>query len=286
MDPMTEANHSQEGNYEVDQASGRVQFGNGVRGRRLPLGMKTSVEGKHPRSKDESCGPLPPFERNNYFLGKILTADDLQAEQEYVNEKRRLLNRLIHGVGVLCGLTVRKQQGSCLTIAAGVALDACGREIVVPHDMTVDLTEHLVGRDGETTAYVWLQYAECGVDPVPTVGSADDAEEGAFSRVKESYHVGVEWDHMDDGALDDPCHPRSHPGKWSNAAKDHAVVLARVHIRIKEGAMVIHTIDGDLRKTVYTNENLYEALQGLRKEIAVFRRQKMKCPHCNQEFDV
>jgi hypothetical protein len=285
MDPTTEANHSQGGSYEVDRASGRVQFGNGVRGRRLPPGKNTSADGERPRPKDEACGPLQPFERNNYFLGKVLTADDLQAEQEYVNAKRRLLNRLIHGVGVLCGLTVRKQQGSRLTITAGVALDGCGREIVVPHDVTIDLTEHLPRRDGKKAAYVWLQYAEWGVDPVPTVGSADDAEEQAYSRIKESYHIGVGWDRTNDRAHDGPCHPRSHPGKRLNAAKDHAVILARVHVTTKKGALTIHTLDEAPRKTVYSHEQLYEAIQGLRKQIAVFRRQKMTCPHCNTEFE-
>jgi len=286
MDPTTEANHNQEGSYDVDKVSGQVQFGNGVRGRRLPPGKKTSADGERPRPKDEPCGPLQPFERNNYFLGKVLTTDDLHAEQEYVNEKQRLLNRLIHGVGVLCGLTVRTQQGSRLTITAGVALDSCGREIVVPHDVTIDLTEHLPRRDGETTAYVWLQYAECGVDPVPTVGSADDAEEVTYSRIKESYHIGVEWDHTDDRAPDDQGHPLSHPRKRSSTVKDHAVTLARVHIRTKEGAVAIRTIEGEPRKTVYSHEQLYETIQCLRKQIAGFRRQKMTCPHCNTEFEV
>ena len=34
-----------------------------------------------------------PFERNKYFYGKLLTVDDFETEQRYMNDKRRVLNR-------------------------------------------------------------------------------------------------------------------------------------------------------------------------------------------------
>ena len=46
------------------------------------------------------------FERNNYYYGKMLTSRDFQNEQSYMNDKRRLGNRLFQGSGIVYGLDV------------------------------------------------------------------------------------------------------------------------------------------------------------------------------------
>jgi hypothetical protein len=78
------------------------------------------------------CGVCHPssFERNNYFTGKLLSAGDLQAEQRYFNDKRSLINRMVLGWGIVCGLEVTLEDG-CLVVAPGLALDCCGRELLV-----------------------------------------------------------------------------------------------------------------------------------------------------------
>lgn len=38
---------------------------------------------------------LLPFERNRYYVGKLLTSADFQAEQTYNNHKRRFLNEMM-----------------------------------------------------------------------------------------------------------------------------------------------------------------------------------------------
>ena len=43
-------------------------------------------------------------ERNNYYYGKLMTVRDFLDEQRYFNEKRWLINRMISGWGVVCGL--------------------------------------------------------------------------------------------------------------------------------------------------------------------------------------
>ena len=48
---------------------------------------------------------LRQFERNKYFYGKLMTVSDFELEQEYFNGKRYLLNRLIHGKGLLFGFS-------------------------------------------------------------------------------------------------------------------------------------------------------------------------------------
>ena len=44
--------------------------------------------------------------RNNYFPGKRLTPDGLRIEQKYLVDRRHLLNRAIHGWGVVYGYAV------------------------------------------------------------------------------------------------------------------------------------------------------------------------------------
>ena len=72
-----------------------------------------------------------PFKRVNFFEGQLLSAQDLRDEQVYHNRKRKLLNRCLHGSGVICGLEVSIDD-NFLSIEPGLALDCCGREIYVP----------------------------------------------------------------------------------------------------------------------------------------------------------
>src|SRR5258705_5142121 len=73
------------------------------------------------------------FVRNRYFYGKLLDVYHFELEQDYSNGKRWLLNRLISGYGVVCGLDVQpadKVRG--VKVTSGIAIDRAGREIVVP----------------------------------------------------------------------------------------------------------------------------------------------------------
>jgi hypothetical protein len=77
--------------------------------------------------------------RNQYFEGKRLTADSFRVEQGYALERRRLLNRAIHGWGVVYGYAIQgaaahggqaKIPPGRLQIGPGLALDECGRELL------------------------------------------------------------------------------------------------------------------------------------------------------------
>src|SRR5262249_27195486 len=84
--------------------------------------------------KDKKCGvcAIPSFERNNYFYGKLLTVRDSVDEQCFINEKRGLINRMVLGSGVVCGLDVTWDAAKReLVVSKGLALDCCGREILV-----------------------------------------------------------------------------------------------------------------------------------------------------------
>ena len=76
--------------------------------------------------------------RNNYFYGKQLSPNSFQVEQRYMLERRHLLNRAIHGWGVVYGYGITAEapvackQGrpARLKVGAGLALDPCGRELL------------------------------------------------------------------------------------------------------------------------------------------------------------
>ena len=77
------------------------------------------------------------FERNNYFYGKLLTSKDFQNEQGYMNDKRRLVNRTLHGMGIVYGMDVVAADDSSIILQSGMALDAGGREVVVPQTQVI-----------------------------------------------------------------------------------------------------------------------------------------------------
>ena len=96
----------------------------------------------------EDCKLKQP-ENVKFFSGQLLNVADFDQEKNYFNEKRHLLNRAIHGSGIVCGLELTKielikencicgPEGTVETISrwiaelsAGVALDCLGREIIV-----------------------------------------------------------------------------------------------------------------------------------------------------------
>jgi hypothetical protein len=55
----------------------------------------------------EPCLKVPQFDRLSFFYGQMLGPYDLQREQAYFKEKLKLINRCLHGYGVLCGLEVK-----------------------------------------------------------------------------------------------------------------------------------------------------------------------------------
>jgi hypothetical protein len=97
---------------------------------------------------------MTDFERPHYFPGKLLTAEDFELEQRYHIEKRRLLNRMLHGVGIVSGLAVSGGAGGTVTIDPGFALDPRGREILVCEPQQLAIPE-----SGDPVS-VCLLYAE------------------------------------------------------------------------------------------------------------------------------
>jgi hypothetical protein len=99
-------------------------------------------------TRQRDCLPcdIPPFCRNNYYTGKLLTERDLTAEQRYLIDKLRLHHLALHGWGIICGLRV-KPHPYCpdkkVILEPGMAIDGCGREIWVRHEVEICLPKPL-----------------------------------------------------------------------------------------------------------------------------------------------
>ena len=121
-------------------------------------------------------------ERPNYFVGMVITADDLRQEQEYMRDREWAHNRL-HGWGVVSGLEVEatKPGSGRILVHPGSALDRCGREIVLTKAIEVEVPGASTSKRPECVDVV-IAYGEEGIDPVP-VG----AEEGGLlpTRIRE-----------------------------------------------------------------------------------------------------
>jgi len=148
-----------------------------------------------------ACAKLEVPQRNHYFYGELLDETKLRREQGYLNEKRWMLNRLGLGKGVLCGLTVTWTQ-DLVCISPGVAIDGCGREIVVPEAIVTVDPWQTTDDSGRPTArlatagahYVslCLAYLECPTDFAPVlVTDCDTSNRTAPSTIMEKYAVLV-----------------------------------------------------------------------------------------------
>lgn len=131
-----------------------------------------------------------PFERNRYFYGKLLTVRDFETEQRYCTGKRSLLNRVVTGAGVVCGLGVMASDESTLMIGSGMALDYQGREIVVPEPLfrKVQMLEGQETLNGRQDAFLCLGYAEEDVEPVNAIGAQGGAER-QFDLTREGFRL-------------------------------------------------------------------------------------------------
>lgn len=128
-------------------------------------------------------------DRNRYFTGKLMTARDFEAEQRYMNDRRRLGNRLLHGMGVVSGLNVLLLDGQTFSLEAGMAVDALGREVVVEEPCTKRLSVLDGFASCRDTAWLCLRYRE---EPREETFSAEAAATGALEPEHNSIHEGYE----------------------------------------------------------------------------------------------
>lgn len=143
---------------------------------------------------------LKALERNRFFYGKLLTAEDFIAEQNYYNTKSRLINSLLFGSGVVTGLNVIKADESSVAIDRGVALDHAGREIIVPEPMIVKINEldgyeeFIRENTDYSRAYLCIEYNETRTQPIHSIAKSalDDENDGPeYNRITEGFSLYI-----------------------------------------------------------------------------------------------
>ncbi|MGD9749811.1 MAG: collagen-like protein, partial [Acidimicrobiia bacterium] len=150
------------------------------------------------------CGLHTP-KRNTYFDGKLLVARDFTDEQAYHRGHRHLHNSLLHGTGVVCGLRlIQHPTAECraehLVLEPGLALDCCGREVIVPERVLIPLKELLErdqdladALDGTRHLRIGLRRCDTGAEPVPVIlPDCGPADARRFSRVAEGFEFVLE----------------------------------------------------------------------------------------------
>jgi hypothetical protein len=89
--------------------------------------------------------------RPTFYEGEILPAADLGATVDYARDQMARHARSAHGWGIVTGLeltsksatTAAGQSYAQVTVAAGLAIDGTGREIIVPADVQLDPNDFL-----------------------------------------------------------------------------------------------------------------------------------------------
>lgn len=167
-----------------------------------------------------------PYERNNYFYGKLLSVDDFESEQRYMNDKRRLINRFMHGCGVVCGLGVVLVDEDTVSLEIGLALDFAGREILVDKPVLLRLPdmEGFMDISGETGnnsyQYLCIEYAEAEKDPVYGVaGGSSFGEEVCYNKIAEGYHLYLTGQEPEQGNAADACYEETKVIYWGNGVR-------------------------------------------------------------------
>lgn len=163
-----------------------------------------------------------PFIRNRYFKGKLLTSEDFVEEQQYMNDKRRLVNRWMLGAGIAAGLEVIKVDDYSISLEMGLALDYAGREIVV--DMpaiwklsSLDGYQEAAGEEGSESLYVCIEYDEKQVEPVHNITNRQvhTVEEPEYNKIREGYHLYV--------TDDEPHEEEEQDGAWESGDERRAI---------------------------------------------------------------
>ena len=154
-----------------------------------------------------------PFVRNHFFAGRLLTAADLELEQTYFRNKSKLHNRALHGFGIVTGLEVSHRRDK-LVIAAGLALDCQGNEILIAEPVSHPLPD----LDSRTASYLTINYQEQATNPTPALGNDELCEQ---ALIVESFNLAFESQNPNQ-------HHRHVRGRWQACNQSHGLVLARL----------------------------------------------------------
>jgi hypothetical protein len=157
---------------------------------------------------DEATG-VKSFTRPRYFYGQLLDVRHFESEQEYFRRKLSLLNQMVSGYGVVCGLDVKPgPDDHSVVVEPGLALDKWGREIVAPcqskkvpiesmppSDATKPSGEHHYEESDEgcgpdNWVHLVICYCERKTDPEPVFsGGCEPQDSCSHGAVREMYEL-------------------------------------------------------------------------------------------------
>lgn len=221
------------------------------------------------------------FVRNRYFYGKLLDVLHFDLEQNYFNTKRWLLNRLVVGYGVVCGLDVQVgKDGKSVIVLPGLAIDKWGREILVPATSApVPLPAVPPGPptdecDDSTCFHLELCYHECQSDPVPALGG--DCDQNALcspGAIRERYELTFQPGKLPDVSTDCsvgdlisgtrinyPALAQYVSAPCPACPDDACIPLANVRVPRDGSNLDPQQIDIAIRPIVYTNDLLHDLM--------------------------
>lgn len=156
-----------------------------------------------PNSNCAACG-APLLERNRYFTGKFMTARDFQGEQDYLLCRQHLHNRMLHGWGIVAGLQVQLNpnkdcQSTTVVVMSGMALDCCGREVILASNQVVPVPrpnpsgsgngiENQYKKEEFEERLLCLCYGEDNIEMVPSIynDSGGGASTEQANRIREN----------------------------------------------------------------------------------------------------
>jgi hypothetical protein len=161
---------------------------------RVSAAAKQAVDEVRLDAAPQSTGPdLPAVRRPRFFMGQVLRAEDLQAEQDYFRSRQRLQNRIALGTGVAFGLDVQCSNGATgarVVVAPGCAVDPLGEMVLLNGETRLPVS-------AQVPVFVCVRYAERPCDPVPV-----DVE-GRLepTRIEEGARVSIETEWPADGVV-------------------------------------------------------------------------------------
>lgn len=129
----------------------------------------------------------PGAVRVNYFEGRLLSAADFRAEQDYLLGKLHQLTRVALGAGIVNGLRVSAGTRG-LSVSPGVAVDPLGRLI----ELTEPCIFKLPRSRGPWDLYIELVEVPC--DAVPVIAEPSSANEATneFSMLQDTVSLWLE----------------------------------------------------------------------------------------------
>jgi len=155
---------------------------------------------------------LTEFEKVKYFAGQLLLPEDFEQEQNYINNKRHLINKLVNGSGVVYGLDIDGLNSAkakdtmripivqvkdnnykiTIRIQKGVAIDYYGKEIVVDNDKKIDLTFDKNFLDETKHIGLVISRDDQNSRLVPNYLNSTAGNQSDNSRIKEQYKIELQ----------------------------------------------------------------------------------------------